>query len=176
VGGILKIHTAFRLRHLQRNPAGLGNNGGRTNSVSQPHPCCDPRESTTLWWHNPSYINANLYTSPLYRSPPLAAQCGTFPGAALLRPAPGLLARIPGANAGRNTLMGRNFVSCGFLPLELPAIHAFRNFQRPVSGGDLQYLNTRTFLPPEPLSGAGIFDPPWQFTTNGSWTRLGHAS
>ena len=90
--------------------------------------CCQSRESQ------------QLHQTQLFCSsdgvPAIAAQCSPF------QAIPGSCSNLLG-NAGRNTVVGPGLVTCRFLAVQ-KQLHQedFRDFQRAISGGVLQYLES----------------------------------
>src|SRR6267142_3671679 len=174
-GGILKINSGVPTTVIfNGDPAGLGNNGADQFGIPNRIPGCDPVNHNYIGGTSPSYINANCYTLPtVSASSPLAAQCGTFSGAATPPPSGQVYCANLLGNAGRNTLIGPKFVNVDFSATKNFPIHRIsENFNVQFRAEIFNIFNHSNFLPPEPLAGAGIFDATGAVTTNGFMDTL----
>ena len=175
MGGILKINSGVPTTVIfNGDPAGLGNNGADQFGIPNRIPGCDPVNHNYIGGTSPSYINANCYTLPtVSASSPLAAQCGTFSGAATPPPSGQVYCANLLGNAGRNTLIGPKFVNVDFSATKNFPIHRIsENFNVQFRAEIFNIFNHSNFLPPEPLAGAGIFDATGAVTTNGFMDTL----
>jgi len=175
MGGILKINSGVPTTVIfNGDPAGLGNNGADQFGIPNRIPGCDPVNHNYIGGTSPSYINANCYTLPtVSASSPLAAQCGTFSGAAAPPPSGQVYCANLLGNAGRNTVIGPKFVNVDFSATKNFPIHRIsENFNVQFRAEIFNIFNHSNFLPPEPLAGAGIFDATGAVTTNGFMDTL----
>jgi Carboxypeptidase regulatory-like domain/TonB dependent receptor/TonB-dependent Receptor Plug Domain len=175
VGGILKLNSGVPTTVIVNgDPAGLGNNGADQFGIPNRIPGCDPVNHNYIGGTSPSYINVNCYTLPtVSASSPLAAQCGTFSGAATPPPSGQVYCANLLGNAGRNTLIGPRLVNVDFSATKNFPIHRVsENFNVQFRAEIFNIFNHSNFLPPEPLAGAGIFDATGAIATNGFMDTL----
>jgi hypothetical protein len=175
VGGIFKINTGVPTTAIfNGDPAGLGNGGADQFGIPNRVPGCDPVNHNYIGGTSPSYINVNCFTLPtVSASSPLAAQCGTFSGAATPPPSGQVYCANLMGNAGRNTIIGPKFVNLDFSATKNFPIHRIsETFNVQFRAEIFNILNHSNFVPPEPTNGAGIFDETGAVATNGYMDNL----
>jgi hypothetical protein len=170
MGGIAKINTGVPTTVIiNGDPAGLQNGGADQFGIPNLIPGCDPVNHNFIGGTSPSYINVNCYTLPtVSASSPLAAQCGTFPGAATPPPIGQVYCANLLGNAGRNSVVGPKLVNLDFSATKNNPIHRIsETFNIQFRAEIFNILNHSNFVPPKPLGGAGIFDQTGAILTNG---------
>ncbi len=174
VGGIFKINTGIPTTAIiNGDPAGLGNDGADQFGIPNRIPGCDPVNHSYIGGASPSYINVNCYTLPtVSASSPLAAQCGTFSGAATPPSGQVYCANLLG-NAGRNSVIGPKFVNLDFSATKNFPIHRISETLNVQFRAEIfNILNHSNFVPPEPLAGASIFQANGAAQNNGFMDNL----
>ncbi len=174
VGGIFKINTGIPTTAIiNGDPAGLGNDGADQFGIPNRIPGCDPVNHSYIGGASPSYINVNCYTLPtVSASSPLAAQCGTFSGAATPPSGQVYCANLLG-NAGRNSVIGPKFVNLDFSATKNFPIHRISETLNVQFRAEIfNILNHSNFVPPEPLAGASIFQVNGAAQNNGFMDNL----
>jgi hypothetical protein len=153
---------------------GLGNGGADQFGIPNHIPGCDPVNHNYIGGTSPSYINGNCYTLPtVSASSPLAAQCGTFSGAATPPPSGQVYCANLLGNAGRNTVVGPKLVNLDFSATKNIPIHRIsETFNVQFRAEIFNIFNHSNFVPPEPTNGAGIFDETGAVVANGFMDTL----
>jgi len=174
LGSIFKINTGVPTTVIiNGDPAGLGNSGADQFGIPNRVPGCDPVNHNYIGGTSPSYINVNCFTLPtVSASSPLAAQCGTFSGAAAPPSGQVYCANLMG-NAGRNTVIGPKLVNLDFSVIKNIPIHRFSEASHVQFRAEIfNILNHTNFTPPEPINGAGIFDQTGAIIASGEMSNL----
>ena len=174
VGGIFKINTGIPTTVIiNGDPAGLGNDGADQFGMPNLIPGCDPVNHNYIGGTSPSYINVNCYTLPtVSASSPLAAQCGTFSGAAAPPSGQVYCANLLG-NAGRNSVVGPKLVNLDFSATKnFPIPRISETFNVQFRAEIFNIFNHSNFVPPEPLAGASIFQANGAAQNNGFMDNL----
>src|SRR5467141_1549027 len=174
LGSIFKINTGVPTTVIiNGDPAGLGNSGADQFGIPNRVPGCDPVNHNYIGGTSPSYINVNCFTLPtVSASSPLAAQCGTFSGAAAPPSGQVYCANLMG-NAGRNTVIGPKLVNLDFSVIKNIPIHRFSEASHVQFRAEIfNILNHTNFTPPEPINGAGIFDQTGAIIASGEMGNL----
>jgi hypothetical protein len=175
VGGIFKINTGVPTTVIfNGDPMGLGNGGADQFGIPNHIPGCDPVNHNYIGGTSPSYINGNCYTLPtVSASSPLAAQCGTFSGAATPPPSGQVYCANLLGNAGRNTVVGPKLVNLDFSATKnIPMHRISETFNVQFRAEIFNIFNHSNFVPPEPTNGAGIFDETGAVVANGFMDTL----
>jgi hypothetical protein len=103
---------------------------------------------------------------------PLAAECGTFGGAAPPPSGRVYCANLVG-NAGRNTIIGPKLVNLDFSATKNNPIHRIsESFNIQFRAEIFNIMNRSNFVPPDPYHGAGIFDDTGAIAANGEINAL----
>jgi hypothetical protein len=161
LGGIFKINTGIPTTAIiNGDPAGLGNNGADQFGIPNRIPGCDPINHSFIGNSSPAYINVNCYTLPtVSASSPYASQCASFPGAVAPAPTGQVYCANLLGNAGRNTIIGPKLVNLDFSATKNFPIHRIsETFNVQFRTEIFNILNHSNFIPPEPLTGASLFD------------------
>jgi len=161
LGGIFKINTGIPTTAIiNGDPAGLGNNGADQFGIPNRIPGCDRVNHNYIGGTSPSYINASCYTLPtVSASSPYASQCASFPGAVAPPPTGQVYCANLLGNAGRNTIIGPKLVNLDFSATKNSPIHRIsETFNVQFRTEIFNILNHSNFVPPEPLTGASLFD------------------
>ncbi|MCU1239949.1 MAG: TonB-dependent receptor plug [Candidatus Acidoferrum typicum] len=175
VGGIFKINSGVPTTVIfNGDPMGLGNGGADQFGIPNRIPACDSVNRNYIGGTSPSYINISCYTLPtVAASSPLAAQCGTFSGAATPPPAGQVYCANLLGNAGRNTVIGPKLVNVDFSATKNIPIHRIsETFNVQFRTEIFNIFNHSNFVPPEPTNGAGIFDDTGAVVANGFMDTL----
>ena len=109
---------------------------------------------------SPSHINVSCFTLPtISASSPFASQCAGFPDAADPAPAGQVYWANLLGNAGRNTIIGPKLVNLDFsVTKNFPIRRISETFNVQFRAEIFNILNHSNFVPPEPLTGASVFD------------------
>jgi hypothetical protein len=175
VGGIFKINTGIPTTAIiNGDPAGLGNGGADQFGIPNRIAGCDPVNHNYIGGTSPSYINVSCYTLPtMSASSPLASQCAAFSGAAAPPPAGQVYCANLLGNAGRNTVIGPKLVNLDFSATKNFPIHRIsETFNVQFRTEIFNILNHSNFVPPEPLTGASLFDATGALLNNGFLDNL----
>jgi hypothetical protein len=175
LGGIFKINTGIPTTAIVNgDPAGLGNGGADQFGIPNRIAGCDPVNHNYIGGTSPSYINVSCYTLPtVSASSPFASQCATFPDAENPPPSGQVYCANLLGNAGRNTVAGPKLVNLDFSVTKNFPIHRIsETFNVQFRTEIFNILNHSNFVPPEPLSGASLFDTTGATLNNGFLDNL----
>jgi hypothetical protein len=175
LGGIFKINTGIPTTAIVNgDPAGLGNGGADQFGIPNRIAGCDPVNHNYIGGTSPSYINVSCYTLPtVSASSPFASQCATFPDAENPPPSGQVYCANLLGNAGRNTVVGPKLVNLDFSVTKNFPIHRIsETFNVQFRTEIFNILNHSNFVPPEPLSGASLFDTTGATLNNGFLDNL----
>jgi len=175
VGGIFKINSGLPTTVIfNGDPMGLGNGGADQFGIPNRISGCDPVNHNYIGGASPSYINVNCYALPtVSAASPLAAQCGTFSGAATPPPSGQVYCANLLGNAGRNSVIGPKLVNFDFSTTKNIPIHRIsETFNVQFRAEIFNIFNHSNFVPPEPTNGAGIFDETGAVIANGFMDTL----
>src|SRR5882672_20732 len=157
VGGIFKINSGLPTTVIfNGDPMGVGNGGADQFGIPNRISGCDPVNHNYIGGASPSYINVNCYALPtVSASSPLAAQCGTFSGAATPPPSGQVYCANLLGNAGRNSVVGPKLVNFDFSTTKNIPIHRIsETFNVQFRAEIFNIFNHSNFVPPEPTNGA----------------------